>query len=203
MDGLKGDQRMSVYVGLRAVCRWLLVSCYARGHVNATVWPFKNADLGHAEISSATKLAPCHKLSTAKKRLIFGSVSESLLARFALAGRLLMLWTNLLVIWILLWKLSFCQRSQICHAASKHEFSLCFKLSRQPEIITEAKSRADLGVKNKEYQGQVWSRGSHKVSKLAYSHPDAAWCLVSPFESGCFIKETKMGTNWSFAVEHL
>lgn len=41
MDGLKGDQRMGVYVGLRAMCRWLLVSRYARGHVDATVWPFK------------------------------------------------------------------------------------------------------------------------------------------------------------------
>lgn len=51
MDELKGDQRMSVYVALRAVCRWLLVSRYARGHLNATVWLFKNADLGRAETS--------------------------------------------------------------------------------------------------------------------------------------------------------
>lgn len=97
-------------MGLRAVCRWLLVSRYARGHVNATVWPLKNADVGRLEISGATMLAPCHKLSTAKKQLIFGSVSESLLACFALAGNLLMLWTNLLITGILLLKPSFCQR---------------------------------------------------------------------------------------------
>lgn len=98
-------------MGLRAVCRWLLVLRYARGHVNAKVWPLKNADVrGHAESSGATTLALCHKLSTAKKRRIFGPVSESLLACFALAGSLLTLWTNLLGIGILLLKPSFCQR---------------------------------------------------------------------------------------------
>lgn len=41
------------------VCSWLLVSRYARGHVNVMAQPFKNVALVRAEISCATMLAPC------------------------------------------------------------------------------------------------------------------------------------------------
>lgn len=140
MDGLKGDQRMSVDVGLRAVCRWLLVSRYARGYVNATVLRFKNADLEYAEIGGAPTLAPCGKRFTAKfldllrSRCWPASPWQAASRRGQRTRHM-----NSYVVALL-----FPEAAEMPPASCKRDFSWF----QTVQIITEVKSRADLGVKN-------------------------------------------------------